>query len=123
VQLRYALLVAGSLSVLLLFTGFHALFAIKQVLPPDMATQIAPALAASSFRVFVVGVLYIGVVTLAAVFLSHRAVGPLGRLEDEIRRMRESPEVQLPLKTRSGDDLEPLINELNGLIEKIRGQR
>lgn len=119
-QLRYAGLVAGALLVLLLFTGFHAMFAIQQILPSDVALNVRPLLEQSTYRVFFVGVLYIAVVTLAAIFLSHRALGPVGRLEDEVREMAESGGFNGELKVREGDGLEDLVVAINQLL---RGKR
>lgn len=74
-QWRFAALVAGSMTVLLLFAGLHGLFVAKLVLPQDVSQQIQPALVASTLRVFLIGSLYIAVVTVAAAFLSHTGVG------------------------------------------------
>jgi hypothetical protein len=120
-QWRFAALVAGSLTVLLLFTGLHGLFIAQLVLPEDISQQIRPVLAQSTLRIFLVGVVYIGVVTLAAVFLSHRTVGPLGRLEEDLRRLADSNEPIEPLKVREGDGLEGLVNAVNRLIARLKG--
>ncbi len=120
-QWRIAALVAGSLTVLLLFTGLHGLFIVKLVLPEELSRQIQPVLVQSTLRVFLVGVIYIFVVTLAAVFLSHRTVGPLGRIESDLRRLAESDEVPEPLKVRNGDGLEGLVDAVNRLIERMKG--
>lgn len=119
-QWRFAALVAGSLTVLLLFTGLHGLFVAQMVLPDDISQQIRPVLEQSTMRIFLVGAIYIGVVTVAAVFLSHRTVGPLGRLEDDLERLAESKEAPEPLKIREGDELEGLVKSLNRLIERMK---
>lgn len=120
-QWRFAGLVAGSLAVLLLFTGLHGLFVAQMVLPEDISEQVRPVLAQSTHRVFLVGVIYIAVVTLAAVFLSHRTVGPLGRLEDDLNKLTESKESLEPIKIREGDELEGLVTAINRLIERMKG--
>jgi len=94
--------------VLLLFTGLHGLFVAKLILPQEIAQQIQPMFAASTLRLFVVGVIYIAVVTLAAAFLSHKAVGPVGRLEDDLRRLVGSPEPPGGLTVREGTVLREL---------------
>lgn len=121
-QWRFAALVAGSLTVLLLFTGLHGLFVAQLVLPDEVSRQIRPVLVQSTLRVFLVGVIYIAVVTLAAVFLSHRTVGPLGRLEEDLKRLAETDDELEPLKVREGDGLESLVNAINRLIERVKGK-
>ena len=121
-QWRFAALVAGSLTVLLLFTGLHGLFVAQLVLPNEVSRQIRPVLVQSTLRVFLVGAIYIAVVTLAAVFLSHRTVGPLGRLEEDLNRLAEGGEELEPLKVREGDGLESLVSAINRLIERLKGK-
>ncbi len=71
-QWRFVALVAGSLTVLLMFTGLHGLYLAKLVLPHDVSPKVQGVLVSSTMRVFAVGVVYIAVVTIAALFLSHR---------------------------------------------------
>jgi hypothetical protein len=119
-QIRYAALVAGSLTVLLLFTGLHGLFVAKMELPADAAREAAVYFQASTIRVFVVGILYICIVTLAAVFLSHKAVGPVGRLEQEIENLVHSGEDVKSLKVREDDALAGLAQAINKLLAVVR---
>ena len=79
-----------------------------------------PEIQASTIRLVVVGLLYITVVTLGAVFLSHRALGPLGRLEQELHDMAQSNVMVTELKVREGDDLEQVVNGINDLIRRQR---
>lgn len=117
-QLRFAALVAGSLIVLLLFTGLHGLYVAQLVLPPDVSQHVRPVFESSTWRVFLIGLAYIMVVTVAAVFLSHRAVGPIARLEDEIRKLMEDPDGDRKLRIREGDELSGLADAINNLLEK-----
>jgi len=119
-QLRYTLLVAGSLLALLLFSGLHGIFMTQMTLPPDVMESFQPILWASTGRLFVAGIIFIAVVVLAAIFLSHRAVGPTMRLEEEIRRMAAASQPSHSLKVREGDEFETLVDAINLLLEKIR---
>lgn len=116
------MLVAGSLTVLLLFAGFHAVFVAKTSLAPEVFEAFRPALETSTWRLFLVGIMYIGVVALAAVFLSHRIVGPANRLEREILKMADDQKVA-ELHVREGDEFEGLVGAVNKLVEKIRGKK
>ena len=119
-QLRYSALVAGSLVVLLVFSSLHSLYVAKAVLPADVSDRIWHTLTQSSIRLFFVGLFYIGVVTVAAVFLSHRITGPAFRLEQEIRGMVSSPDGIKPLKIRQGDELEGVVEAVNELVSRVK---
>ena len=122
-QLRYAFLVAGSLGVLLLFAGFHGFFIASSMLPTDVFQEYKPHLINSTLRLFVVGFLYITVVTLAATFLSHRTVGPTERLEKDINDIAKSKSQDPKLYVREGDELDGVVKAINNLIRSIKGRQ
>jgi hypothetical protein len=122
-QLRYAFLVAGSLFVLLLFCGLHGIFVAKKAIPTLVSPEFLPILRESTWRLFGVGLLYIGVVTFAAVLISHRTVGPAYRLEEEIRAMSEPNREIDVIKIRHGDEFESLVSAINSLISRLQGTK
>ena len=72
-------------------------------------------------RLALVGGLYVAVMILAAAFLSHRAVGPVARLAEELKeKIHKNVSIE-HLHVRSGDDLEPLIEVLNQVLRKEKG--
>lgn len=93
---------------------------IQSHIPPEVLAEFQPVFRQSMARFILVGAIYIIVITLAAVFLSHRTVGPAYRIEQELRKRLESNSEPGPLKIRHGDDFEPLITTINQLIEKLR---
>ncbi len=114
-------LVAGSLVVLLAFTGVHAIFIAQNYLPADIYAAFYPVLKSSTWRLCTVGAMYIGVVTMAAMFISHRMVGPAHRLADQIRRQTDAGHKGEMLKVRDGDELEDLVQAINMYIENSNG--
>ena len=119
-QLRYVFLVGGSLLVLLKFAGLHGYILVKTLLPVEISTSLQPLIFTSTVRLMIVGLFYVGVVTLAAAFLTHRTVGPLQRLEDEIWRIATSTSDPLPhIKVREGDGLENIVIAVNKLAERV----
>lgn len=93
----------------------------QRVFPMGLIDAVWPELQSATVRLVLVGLLYVGVVTLAAAFLSHRLMGPLGRLEEEIKRVAESTGETSPIKLREGDDLEPVVDAINELVRKVKG--
>jgi hypothetical protein len=118
-QLRYVGLVTGSLLIMLAIAGAHT-FYLWNSLSVENASQYLPMIQSSMIRFFVVGFFYVVVVTIAAVFLSHRAVGPTRRIEEEIREIADKKEGVHLLKVRDGDDFEGLIGAINRILEKKR---
>ena len=114
------MLVAGSLLVLLAFTGLHAIFIAKTFLPAEAFHHFERNLYSSTWRLFGVGAMYVAVVTLAAMFISHRIVGPAHRLADEIKRHVQSSHPETSIRVREGDELEDVVKAINELIEKTR---
>ncbi|MFH1995837.1 MAG: hypothetical protein ABIJ27_02425 [Candidatus Omnitrophota bacterium] len=53
------------------------------------------------------------------VFLSHKFVGPLERLERELELMAKKKDYAKRLKVRKGDDIEGIINGINTLLDKF----
>jgi hypothetical protein len=117
-QLRYVGLVAGSLLVLLVIAGAHTLYLGRSLFLDEASRQYEPLIQASMFRFFIVGFFYVVVVTLAAVFLSHRAVGPTRRIEEELNDIVENKSNGHLLKIREGDDFEGLVKSINRVLEK-----
>lgn len=117
------MLVAGSLSVLLLFAAFHAAYVARNALTPEAFEAFRPALMTATWRLILVGVMYIGVVTLASVFLSHRIVGPTQRLEREILKIAEGTASENEIHVRDGDEFEGLVGAINKLVVKVRGKK
>ncbi len=117
-QIRYVGLVAGSLLVLLIIAGAHTFYLGRMFSADESARQFAPLIEASMFRFFIVGAFYVAVVTIAAVFLSHRAVGPTRRIEEELNQIVEHKEGAHLLKVRDGDDFEGLVGAINRILEK-----
>ncbi len=122
-QLRYSMLVAGSLLVLLCFTGFHALFMIQSYLPPSALATFQPMIQSSTLRLFAVGIVYICVVTMAAIFLSHRTVGPTERIEEELRKMIDSGGASHPIHIREGDEFESLVETINAWVDNVQAKK
>lgn len=120
VQKRFVFLVAGSLAVLLLFTSLHAIFIAEKALDPGVFEGFKDVLFDSTWRLIGVGVLYIAVVTLAAMFLTHRAVGPIHRMEQELENALKDPKKFSGFQIREDDDMKSFISRLNDLLSAVK---
>jgi hypothetical protein len=68
----------------------------------------------------------IGIVSFVGMFLmiraSHRVVGPIYRLKEELRNMRDQGEVSL-VAIRDQDRVHDLVRELNQLLNRVSFSR
>ena len=55
-----------------------------------------------------------------ALFLSHRFIGPFERLERELDRMTKSADYSRRITLRKKDDLKPIADKLNALLDAIQ---
>lgn len=56
------------------------------------------------------------------VILSHRFAGPLERFEKELNRVIHEGHYHLRLRLRKHDDLKPIAETINKLIDKLEGK-
>jgi signal transduction histidine kinase len=56
------------------------------------------------------------------IILSHRFAGPMERLEQEIRRISDEREYRHRLKIRKNDDLRPIADLINKLLEHLEAK-
>jgi len=53
------------------------------------------------------------------IILSHRFAGPLERLERELKKVVEEGHYKLRIRVRKGDDLRPITEVLNRILDKL----
>ena len=56
------------------------------------------------------------------VILSHRFAGPMERVEKELKRIVEHGDYKKRLKLRRHDDMMPIVEEVNKLLDKLEGK-
>ena len=60
--------------------------------------------------------IFLPVVLAGSVYLSHKIAGPAYRMEKDIKKITEG-EFGLRIRIRKGDELQKLVNEINGMVE------
>lgn len=70
------------------------------------------------FIIGTVAVLATALLSVWALFLTHRLVGPLPRIKDEIDQMRENKQLQL-FHVRDHDYLRPFFTKLNKVLADV----
>ena len=123
-QSRYMLILVASMVVPTLIVGaclYYLIFSVmadQLSLPDVIARDLYPVIDQINL-VLVVGLPVVFVVLISwAVVLSFRFVGPLERLEEDIRRIDEG-DYSVRLQINSDHDLSPIGDVINDLVGKL----
>jgi len=129
VQLRYLALVMISMIVPTAFVGgclYYLIFNImaEQLgIPEHIAYNLLPVLEKINI-ILVIGVPPLLLLLIAwGIILSHRFVGPIDRLQNEITKIIEAKEYGHRIRLRKHDDLKPVADTINRLLDKIEGKK
>ena len=127
IQLRYLVLLMVSMVVPLVFAGgclYYLIFTImaEQLgIPEYIAYNLFPVIKKINL-ILLVSIPPIFLVLAAwGIILSHRFAGPLERLEKELKRILKHGDYKSRIGLRKNDDIRPIADEINNLIDKIEG--
>ena len=127
IQLRYLALLMVSMVVPLVFAGgclYYLIFTImaEQLgIPEYIAYNLFPVIKKINL-ILLVSIPPIFLVLAAwGIILSHRFAGPLERLEKELKRILKHGDYKSRIGLRKNDDIRPIADEINNLIDKIEG--
>jgi len=59
------------------------------------------------------------IILLLGVVLSHRFAGPLKRINREMESMAESGDIGKRLSVRKNDDIKPVVDSINRLLDRL----
>jgi len=94
----------------------------RLLLPDVIARDLVPVIHRINL-ILMVGLPVVFVVMLTwAIILSHRFIGPLERLEEDIRRINEG-DYSVRLQIQEDHDLRPIANVINNLVDKLNKQK
>ncbi len=127
-QVRYLILLLVSMVVPAVFVGgclYYLIFNLmaKQLgIPEYIAYNLEPVLRQINV-ILLIGIppLFL-VLILWGIAMSNRFAGPIARLEAEIRKISESKDFKHRVMLRKYDDLKPVADQLNRLLDKMEGK-
>lgn len=105
-------------SIILLVIGFQMIYIIKLLLPHVEFLVIRNEIIKTLIFIMVEVILALGILGLYNIIYLHRFVGPINRLIKEIETMVNSKHYHL-LHIRKDDELLPLVDKFNLLIEEL----
>lgn len=124
-QIRYLLLLMVSMVIPAIFVAgclYYLIFTIlaEQIgIPEYIALHLLPVISKINY-ILLIGVppLFL-LLILWGLLLSHRFVGPLERIEDELKRMLEHGSYKSRLHLRKNDEVRPIADEINKLLDRL----
>lgn len=124
-QFRYLSLIIASLILPTILVGgclYYLIFSFmaeKLGIPESIESNLAPVVNKVNF-VVAVGFPIIFLILLGwGVALSHKLAGPIKRLERELDEIVEGKHHKNKIHLRRGDDLKPIADKMNKILEKI----
>ncbi len=128
IQMHYLGLLLVSMLIPMIFVGvclYYLIFtlAAEQIgIPEYIAYTLFPVVNKINF-ILLMGVPALLIILVAwGIVLSHRFAGPLERLEGELKRISEKDDYRRRIMLRKRDDVRPLADAINKLLEKIEGK-
>jgi len=123
-QIKYLLLILLSILVPLFAVGgclYYLMFQVmaeQLAIPEAIAYNLIPVLEKINFLLLVGIPPIVVLLFIWGLMLTHRLIGPLERLEDDLRKIREG-DYDVRLKLRKDDDLKPIADVVNDIIDKL----
>lgn len=125
-QFRYLVLLLVSMLVPLVVVGGCLYYLIFMVMadqlgiPESIAVNLFPVIEKINIILLIGMPPIIIIMILWGAFLSHRFVGPLERLENELDRIAKSADYSRRIILRKKDDLKPIADKINKLLDAVQ---
>lgn len=129
IQLRYLALLMVSMLIPSIFVGtclYYLIFTImaEQIgIPEYIAYTLSPVIQKINF-ILIIGVPPLFLILIFwGIILSHRFAGPMERLERELNRIAEHADFKHRLKLRQHDDMTPIVEAMNKVIDALEEKK
>jgi signal peptidase II len=118
-QFKYAFLIGGALATLLLLMEAHVFLVIRMVEPEFMNPVLLEPLRSLQGWMLASGLIFMVVIPILSIFVSHKIAGPLFRFEKTLRDALQSEGPIPAIRLRQGDELQSLADLINQLLERL----
>ncbi|NQU95566.1 MAG: hypothetical protein HQ549_04980 [Candidatus Omnitrophica bacterium] len=123
-QFKFLVLILLSIMIPLFLVGGCLYYFIFQVMaeqlaiPESIAQNLIPVLNKINFLIILGMPVVIFLLFILGIILTHRLIGPLKRLEDDLTKISKG-DYSIRLKLRKDDDLRPIAEVINKIINKL----
>ena len=128
IQLKYLSLLMISMIIPLVFVGsclYYLIFNImaEQIgIPEYIAFNLTPVIHKINLMLAIgIPPLFLLLMVWGIIF-SHRFAGPIERLQTELEKIFNSDDYKKRIRLRKSDDIKPLADSINKLLDKLEGK-
>lgn len=118
-QFKYAILIGAVLAVVIFLMEAHAFLVIRMVEPDTTNPILLEPLKSLQLWMLASGLIFMVVIPILSIFVSHKIAGPLFRFEKTLRDAVNSEGPVPPIHLRKGDELQSLADLINQLLAKL----
>ena len=122
-QGKYALMIGGVLTFVLALMEAHAFLVIRMIQPEFGDPVLLEPLKSLQLWMLASGLIFIIVIPVLSIFISHKIAGPLFRFEKTLREALESKGPVPPIHLRRGDELQSLADLINQLLDRFQNKK
>ena len=128
VQLKYLALLLASMLVPMAFVGVCLYYLIFNIMaeqlgiPEQIAYNLSPVVSKINMILLIGVPPVLLILILVGIKLSHRFTGPIERVQKEIAKISDSKDYSHRIRLRKHDDIKPVADAINKLLDKIEGK-
>ncbi|MFH1283000.1 MAG: methyl-accepting chemotaxis protein [bacterium] len=111
------------LSILFLWSTVFLVFQISIVKANAqklLQNELQSILGTINFFFFVEGLIILGLGIFLSLVVSRSIIGPLFRIEEDLKKIQQNPEVSREIRVRRKDQFQSLVKVINDILEKLR---
>jgi hypothetical protein len=112
-------MIGGVLATILVLMEAHTFLIIRTVEPEFMNPVLIQPLKSLQMWMLASGLIYMVVIPILSIFISHKIAGPLFRFEKTLREALSTDGPIPPIHLRQGDELQSLADLINQLLARL----
>lgn len=122
-QIKYAVMIGAVLALVLVLMEAHTFLILRSAEAEFANPALIEPLKSLQMWMLASGLIYMIVIPILSIFISHKIAGPLYRFEKTLREALETDGPLRPIHLRDGDELRGLADLINKLFERLNQHR
>lgn len=122
-QIKYAVMIGAVLALVLVLMEAHTFLILRSAEAEFSNPALIEPLKSLQMWMLASGLIYMIVIPILSIFISHKIAGPLYRFEKTLREALDSSGPLRPIQLRDGDELQGLAELINKMFERLNQHR